>query len=81
LENTIKRERYAVGDVDEDLTIYDIKRVQPAASERARRYGAIPGKQKKLTGRHAFIKEKCVFEKSVRGIPAFVCPLTLSTLK
>ena len=45
--------------------MYGIRRVQPAASERARRYGDMPGKQKRLTGQHVFFKEKCVFEKSV----------------
>jgi hypothetical protein len=67
--------------VDEGLTIYGIRRVQPAASERARRYGDMPGKQKRLTGQHVFFKEKCVLEKSVRGIPALNYPLNLSTLK
>ena len=53
--NTIKHERYGVGGVDEDLTIYGIRHVLPVASERARSYGAMLGKQKSLTERLAFV--------------------------
>lgn len=56
LENTIKRERYGVGGVDEGLTIYGTRRVLPVASERPRRYGAMLGKQKNSTEQLAFVK-------------------------
>jgi hypothetical protein len=58
LGNIIKRERYGVDGVGEGLTMYGIKRVQLVASERVRSYGDILGKQKRLTGRHVFFKER-----------------------